>query len=296
MPATVFHPIKGVTGAGFGARRNPVTGKQERHNGNDYSVPLGTPIYAPTDGYVVEGADRAPGTVDGFGNWVWIDAQREVGKDFILGHMRHADILVRRGQRVKAGQLIARVGSEGQSTGPHLHFEVWSAPGRIGGNPMDPGAWLVRASARQPGSAGGEVGNNPGAATPPPPNKENNMATAQDVQNQLVGASGVVPDSVTLFENRPAAFGGGETGVKSMRRALFATAFECTLHIQKRGLNTLLANAEKQDTLLGNAVDAASWGRINYAFLVAIAGQVGMTQTQIENVQGQFLTDPPMVP
>lgn len=292
MPATVYHPIAKVRGSGYGARVNPVTGRQERHNGNDYSVPLGTPIYAPTDGYVVEGADRKAGTVDGFGNWVWIDAQREVGKDFIFGHMRHADILVRRGDRVKAGQLIARVGSEGQSTGPHLHFEVWGPPGRVGGDPMDPGAWLVRASAREPGSAGGEVGNNPGAAITPPPNKENNMATAQDVQNQLVSNT-ANPPSVTLFENRSTAAGGSEV-TSSMRVAVFRTAFECTLWIDKRGLNTLRQNYERRDTLLGNAVDAASWGRINHALLIAIMSATGMTQTQIDNVIGEYEANPVM--
>lgn len=112
------------------------------HAGLDFAAPLGTPIYAVADGVIVQGADRAPGSVTGFGNWVWQDSQKECGKDFIYGHMRHHEIYVRAGQRVKAGQLIARVGSEGQSTGAHLHFEVWGSPGRIGGRHENPANWL----------------------------------------------------------------------------------------------------------------------------------------------------------
>lgn len=116
------------------------------HRGVDFEAPLGTPIYAPVDMLIIEGADRKPGTVDGFGNWIWGDAQDEHKVDLIFGHMRHADIYVRGGQHVKAGQLIARVGSEGTSTGPHLHFEVWTPPGRIGGKDRDPLAWLAGAT------------------------------------------------------------------------------------------------------------------------------------------------------
>lgn len=134
------------------------------HAGTDFSAPLGTPIYAVSDGVVVEGKDRRPGSVDGFANWVWLDSQKECGKDFIYGHMRHADILVTAGQRVKAGQMIARVGNEGQSTGPHLHFEVWTPPGRIGGQHSNPIDWLVRAKAINPVRV-----NTPKPVDPKPP-------------------------------------------------------------------------------------------------------------------------------
>lgn len=118
--------------SGFGPRGGGM------HRGIDFAAPLGTPIYSTSDGIVIEGKDRAAGSVGGFGNWVWIDSQRECGRDFIYGHMRHADIYVRKGDRVKAGQLIAHVGSEGQSSGPHLHFEEWTGPGRLGGRAVDP--------------------------------------------------------------------------------------------------------------------------------------------------------------
>lgn len=112
------------------------------HAGLDFAAPLGTPIYAVADATVVQGKDRAAGSVSGFGNWVWLDAQSTLGKDFIYGHMRWADIYVKRGDKVKAGQLIARVGNEGGSTGAHLHFEVWGSPGRTGGRHEDPATWL----------------------------------------------------------------------------------------------------------------------------------------------------------
>lgn len=139
---TVKHPM-GEPGAwtvssGYGPRWGT------QHLGLDFAAPLGTPIYAVADALVIQGAERAPGTVDGFGNWVWLDAQDSLGRDFIYGHMRHHEIYVRAGDRVKAGQLIARVGNEGGSTGPHLHFEVWGPPGRTSGRSEDPAVWLEK--------------------------------------------------------------------------------------------------------------------------------------------------------
>lgn len=147
-------PLKDATwGSPYGWR----SGGQ--HNGQDFPAPLGTPIYAVCDGFIVEGRDRAPNSVGGFGNWIWQDSQAECGRDFIYGHMAHADILVKGGDRVREGQIIARVGNEGQSTGPHLHFEVWTGPGRLGGSPVDPALWLRGAA-------------NPGQTTKPAPTPE----------------------------------------------------------------------------------------------------------------------------
>ena len=139
----VVHPMGEDDGtwsisSGYGSRWGAF------HAGLDFAAPLGTPIYAVADATVVQGKDRAAGSVSGFGNWVWLDAQDTLGKDFIYGHMRWADIYVKRGDRVKAGDLIARVGNEGGSTGPHLHFEVWSSPGRTGGRHEDPAPWLKK--------------------------------------------------------------------------------------------------------------------------------------------------------
>ncbi|MFD6390898.1 DUF4185 domain-containing protein [Nocardia sp. NPDC060259] len=118
------------------------TPQRPDHDGIDLAAPAGTPIFAPVDGVVVEGAERPPGSVSGFGNWVWLDAQDNRGVDLIFGHMGHASILVKRGDRVREGEQIASVGSEGQSTGPHLHFEVWGPPGRVGGESRNPQDFL----------------------------------------------------------------------------------------------------------------------------------------------------------
>lgn len=125
------------------------------HRGIDFAAPIGTPIYAPFDGRVIQGAERAPGTVAGFFNWVWIEGFSEPF-DFIVGHMQHSSILVKAGDTVKAGQKIAEVGNEGQSTGAHAHCELWTQPGRLGGRAIDPAPFW------------GDNATNPGDTTPAP--------------------------------------------------------------------------------------------------------------------------------
>ncbi|KZM75739.1 peptidoglycan DD-metalloendopeptidase family protein [Nocardia terpenica] len=117
--------------SGFGTRWGTF------HCGLDLAAAHGIPIYSATDGIVI-----AAGPADGFGNWIWIDSQREHGVDLIYSHMEPEQIRVRPNERVHAGQLIAYVGSAGESTGPHCHFEVWTTPGRIGGKAIDPAPWL----------------------------------------------------------------------------------------------------------------------------------------------------------
>lgn len=108
------------------------------HRGIDFAASLGTPILAAADGVVVE----ARSGVSGFGCWIWI-RHTVLGKpvDTIYGHMYIQDLLVKTGDRVKKGQQISRVGNNGQSSGPHLHFEVW--PGnRVAGASVDPADWI----------------------------------------------------------------------------------------------------------------------------------------------------------
>lgn len=146
----VIHPMGDmghVISSGYGPRWGTL------HAGTDYPAAVGTPIYAPADGVVVQGQDRKRGSVSGFGSWIWIDCQSSVGRDFIFGHVHHPGILVRAGDRVTAGQQIGVVGNEGQSTGPHLHFEVWGAPGRSGGKSEDPAGWLRARGAVSRGAA-----------------------------------------------------------------------------------------------------------------------------------------------
>ena len=105
----------------------------QMHWGIDLAAPLGTPIYAATDGVVL----RA-GPASGFGNAVYI--QDADGNVHIYGHMRYYS--VRAGDVVSAGDQIAKVGNQGQSTGPHLHYEIHR--GGMQGRRIDPQDWLVQ--------------------------------------------------------------------------------------------------------------------------------------------------------
>lgn len=117
-------PSSGTITSGFGARWGTT------HYGLDFAAPIGTPIYAAADGVVIEA-----GPASGFGLWVRI--QHDDGTITVYGHM--LDFSVREGERVKAGEQIARTGNRGQSTGPHLHFEVWEP----GGRKINPKPWLI---------------------------------------------------------------------------------------------------------------------------------------------------------
>ncbi|MDN5722204.1 MAG: peptidoglycan DD-metalloendopeptidase family protein [Corynebacterium sp.] len=119
------------------------------HRGTDMAAPLHTPIYAFADGVVTDA-----GPASGFGNWIVIDHQGQ-GDDgmfsTVYGHMEAGDIKVKAGDQVKAGQHIAGVGSQGQSSGPHLHFEIWPG-GRYGGQDTNPDPWVAKAT--NPGDGG----------------------------------------------------------------------------------------------------------------------------------------------
>ena len=102
------------------------------HYGLDLAAPLGTPIVSATDGVVI----RA-GRASGYGNAVYI--QDPDGNVHIYGHMRYYS--VSEGDLVTAGDQIAKVGNEGQSTGPHLHYELHR--GGMDGRPIDPAKYLA---------------------------------------------------------------------------------------------------------------------------------------------------------
>jgi murein DD-endopeptidase MepM/ murein hydrolase activator NlpD len=96
------------------------------HEGVDFAVPQGTPIYAASDG-VVSGA-RPNG---GYGNWIRIDHADGVATAY--GHLSRFAPRIKPGVRVSRGELVGFSGNTGRSTGPHLHFEV-----QTGGKPVDP--------------------------------------------------------------------------------------------------------------------------------------------------------------
>jgi murein DD-endopeptidase MepM/ murein hydrolase activator NlpD len=111
------------------------------HWGIDLAAPLGTPILAATDGVVL----RA-GPASGYGNAIYI--QDADGNVQIYGHMRYYS--VKAGQVVHAGDQIAKVGSQGESTGPHLHFQL--DHGSMTGKPFDPIPWFKQRGIAIPGA------------------------------------------------------------------------------------------------------------------------------------------------
>lgn len=121
-----LRPVNGRMSSGFGWRRNPMGGSgSEMHNGVDISAPSGTPIRATGGGQVVfAGWDSG-----GYGNKVIID--HGMGIRTLYAH--NSSNLVRQGQLVSRGETIARVGSTGRSTGPHVHYEVI-----VNGAPVNP--------------------------------------------------------------------------------------------------------------------------------------------------------------
>ncbi|MFV3116653.1 transglycosylase family protein [Gordonia amicalis] len=119
------------------------------HEGIDLAGALGAPIYAAADGTVT-----AAGTASGFGHWIVLthNINGHVWST-VYGHMFADGVLVKAGQKVTAGQHIAKLGNDGQSTGPHLHFEVWDGGHRdfTGGRSVDPAGWV--STSPEPGAA-----------------------------------------------------------------------------------------------------------------------------------------------
>ncbi len=111
-------PIDGARiSSGYGRRRHPVLGYNKMHRGTDFAAPPGTPIYAAGDGTI----ERA-GPNRSYGRYIRIRHNSTYNTDY--AHQRRIAKGVRRGRRVKQGQVIGYVGSTGRSTGPHLHYEV----------------------------------------------------------------------------------------------------------------------------------------------------------------------------
>jgi murein DD-endopeptidase MepM/ murein hydrolase activator NlpD len=125
-------PVSGHKTSNFGMRFHPLFHYWRLHSGMDIGAGMGSPIVAAADGEVV----RA-GYSGGSGNYTCVYHGRYRGEGIATCYAHQSQILVHPGQRVRRGQLIGRVGSTGNSTGPHLHFEV-----RLDGTPVDPAKWL----------------------------------------------------------------------------------------------------------------------------------------------------------
>ncbi len=121
-------PTDGVLTSRYGYRTHPIYGDRRLHAGIDIGAGNGTPIIAADGGTVV-----FAGSAGGYGNLVLISHGTKGGKDLATAYAHQSVLLVSDGQAVSRGQLIGRVGSTGNSTGNHLHFEV-----RLDGDPVDP--------------------------------------------------------------------------------------------------------------------------------------------------------------
>ena len=123
-------PITAQISSPFGWRRNPFGGRgSEFHSGIDLRAPTGTPIRAAGGGTVTFQGWRS-----GYGNTVIIDH----GSGFTTLYAHNSANLVNVGQRVERGDIIARVGSTGRTTGPHLHFEVM-----LNGSHLNPRHYMI---------------------------------------------------------------------------------------------------------------------------------------------------------
>jgi len=113
--------------SGFGYRTDPFTKARKFHYGMDFTAPRGTPIYASGDGIVI----RADNSASGYGRHVRID--HGYGYESLYAHLYKYN--VRKGNKVKRGDLIGFVGSTGRSEAPHLHYEIFKDERRI--NPIN---------------------------------------------------------------------------------------------------------------------------------------------------------------
>ena len=121
-------PARGWVTSGYGWRKGPHGGGRRLHAGLDIAAPRGTPIVAPADGHIV-----FAGYHTAYGNLIVMDH----GYGITTKYAHTSRMLVRVGDRVQRGELIAKVGNTGRSTGPHLHFEVLKA-----GVPVNPRRFL----------------------------------------------------------------------------------------------------------------------------------------------------------
>lgn len=134
-------PVDGPVGSGFGFRVDPFSGRPALHTGLDFPADVGTKILAAAGGVVVSAAIHPA-----YGNLVEVDH----GNGLQTRYAHASKVLVKTGDLVKRGQLLALVGNSGRSTGPHLHFEV-----TVAGVPQNPARFLAgRGSAPATASAG----------------------------------------------------------------------------------------------------------------------------------------------
>ncbi|MCF2706641.1 M23 family metallopeptidase [Arcanobacterium haemolyticum] len=134
----------------FGYRSDPISGGTSFHAGEDFAAALNTPIYAIADGVVVHAGEG----IEGRSNNLIIVEHTIEGHTYQSWyiHMYDDGVLVKAGDKVKAGQQIGKVGSNGNSTGPHLHLEIHDPALKDQANPeaelLDPISFLTEHSAQ----------------------------------------------------------------------------------------------------------------------------------------------------
>ena len=130
--AQLIYPLStpAPTTSGFGWRTHPITGSRRFHSGVDIGAPMGAPVVAAGTGIVI-----SSGWLGGYGKAIVI--QHNGVQQTLYGHL--SEVFVQPGQRIEQGTVIGRVGSTGNSTGPHLHFEtkVATADGWVAVDPGD---------------------------------------------------------------------------------------------------------------------------------------------------------------
>lgn len=120
-------PIDGARlSSGFGNRMHPILGYTTMHRGVDFAAPAGTPVYAAGDGLVELAGENGP-----YG--LYVQLRHEAKYATAYGHLSRIAAGIRKGRRVRQGDVIGYVGSTGRSTGPHLHYEVL-----VNGNQTNP--------------------------------------------------------------------------------------------------------------------------------------------------------------
>jgi murein DD-endopeptidase MepM/ murein hydrolase activator NlpD len=126
-------PVPGPITSGFGPRPSPGGIGSTNHEGIDYGVPVGTPIKAPAAGRVI-----FAGSMSGYGNYVCLLHQPQLSSCY--AHLSKIQVAV--GRAVAAGQTFALSGNTGNSTGPHLHFEIRRSATPAGDPAVDPRKFL----------------------------------------------------------------------------------------------------------------------------------------------------------
>jgi hypothetical protein len=132
-------PALGLVSSTFGVRVSPFTGKRVRHNGLDIAVSPGEPVFATADGVVAYAGWRKS-----FGRIIVINH----GYGIVTKYAHNSQLLYHEGDVVTRGDVIARAGSTGRSTGPHVHYEVW-----VNGRVIDPTQFMFDVPERDLGTA-----------------------------------------------------------------------------------------------------------------------------------------------